>query len=85
MPSLAALEDVAAAAKLVAAVSAGDTAGWVAVIGEAAVTHRLAELCLATAAQAAATAADYCGDDVQAVLDLRARYALSELRDAQGS
>jgi hypothetical protein len=69
--------DVAAAARLVAAVNAGDTGGWVAILAEAAVRGRLGELCLATAAQCASLAGEYFDTDCQTMLDMRALDALS--------
>lgn len=73
-------QDVAAAAKLVAAVSADDQPGWVAVINEARRAGRLTELCLAAAAQCVSIAGEYYDVDVQTFLDRRAFEALT-LRD----
>ena len=72
-----AYEDVAAAAALVAFTAAGDTGAWLRVIAEADRRGRLAELCLATAAQCASLAGEYFDTDCQTMLDMRALNALS--------
>ena len=51
--------DVSAAARLVAAVSADDTAGWAAVLNEARAGGWLTELCMAVAAQCVSIAGEY--------------------------
>jgi hypothetical protein len=68
--------DMAAAARLVAAVSANDAPGWMQVISEAVDRERLIELTMATAAVAASIASEYFDTDRQAMLDARAFEAL---------
>jgi hypothetical protein len=76
----AAQEDVAAAAALIAAVSAGGDS-WVPIINAARVEDRLTRLCLATAAQCASIASEYYDTDRQMMLDMRAMDAMAELGD----
>ena len=69
----AAQHDVAAAAKLVAAVYADDVCGIIRIRDEAAESGRLWELALAAAAQCASVTAQFWDNrDVQQALDLHA-------------
>lgn len=69
--------DVADAAQLIAAISAGDDS-WVPIINADRVDERLTELCLAVAAQAASIASEYFDTDVQQMLDMRALDAMND-------
>lgn len=62
-------QDVALAARLVAAVSADDQPGWSAVIAEVRQSGRMEELALALATRVVQIAGEFYDTDRQAVLD----------------
>ncbi|WP_029112660.1 hypothetical protein [Mycobacterium sp. URHB0044] len=62
-------QDVALAARLVAAISAEDQPGWVAVIAEARQSGRMEELALALGIRLVQVAGEFYDTDRQAILD----------------
>ena len=76
----AAQHDVAAAAKLVAAVHADDVVGIIRILDEASDDGRLRELAVAVAAQCASVTSEFWDNqDVQQALDLHAMSAMDGL------
>jgi hypothetical protein len=65
----AAHQDVALAARLVAAISADDVPGWSAVIAEVRHSGRLEELAIALAVRHVQVAGEFYDTDRQAILD----------------
>lgn len=82
--SQASLDDVAAAARLVAAVSAEDQPGWAAVIAEVRQSGRMEELALTLATRVVQIAGEFYDTDRQAVLDGFAFDACGRANRARG-
>jgi hypothetical protein len=78
-------QDVALAARLVAAISADDTPGWSAVIAEVRHSGRMEELALALATRVVQIAGEFYDTDRQAILDGFAFDACGRVNRARGS